>query len=63
VISGWKIGDASYGALYDTASKGTPPDQTALLDALNQTRPLSVPMREQVDARRARAPGRCVAAD
>jgi hypothetical protein len=34
-----------------------------LLNALKQTRPLSVLMREQVEALRAWAQGRCVAAD
>ena len=50
-------------ALYDAAGSGTPPGQPALVNALKQTRPLSVLMREQVEALRAWAQGRCVPAD
>jgi hypothetical protein len=49
--------------LYDAAGNGTPPDQATLLNALKQTRPLSVLMREQVDALRHWARERCVPAD
>jgi hypothetical protein len=60
-FSGAEIEQAIVSALYDTA--GTPPDQPALLHALGQTRPLSVLMREQVQALRAWARERCVPAD
>jgi SpoVK/Ycf46/Vps4 family AAA+-type ATPase len=60
-FSGAEIEQAIVSALYDSAGHG--PDQATLLHALQQTRPLSVLMREQVEALRAWAQGRCVAAD
>jgi hypothetical protein len=62
-FSGAEIEQTIVSALYDAAGTGTAPDQATLLDALKQTRPLSILMREQVDALRAWAQGRCVAAD
>ncbi len=62
-FSGAEIEQTIVSALYDAASNGTPPDQATLVNALQQTRPLSVLMREQVDALRSWARGRCVAAD
>ncbi len=62
-FSGAEIEQAIVSALYDAVGVGAPPDQTHLLAALAQTRPLSVLMREQVDALRAWAQGRCVPAD
>jgi hypothetical protein len=62
-FSGAEIEQAIVSALYDTAGSGSPLDQVHLLDALAQTRPLSVLMREQVEALRSWAQGRCVAAD
>jgi SpoVK/Ycf46/Vps4 family AAA+-type ATPase len=62
-FSGAEIVQTIVSALYDAAGNGTPPDQPTLLHALKQTRPLSVLMREQVDALRAWAQGRCVAVD
>ncbi len=61
--SGAEIEQTIVSALYDAAGNGTPPDQPALLHALQQTRPLSLLMREQVEALRAWARERCVAAD
>jgi hypothetical protein len=60
-FSGAEIEQAVVSALYDVAGGGL--NQAALRAALAQTRPLSVLMREQVDALRAWAQGRCVAAD
>ena len=62
-FSGAEIEQTIVSALYDAASTGAAPDQSSLLNALSQTRPLSVLMREQVAALRAWAQGRCVAAD
>jgi SpoVK/Ycf46/Vps4 family AAA+-type ATPase len=62
-FSGAEIEQTIVSSLYDAAGNGTPPDQATLLNALKQTRPLSVLMREQVEALRAWAQGRCVAAD
>ncbi|MEO6799000.1 MAG: AAA family ATPase, partial [Rhodanobacter sp.] len=62
-FSGAEIEQAIVSALYDAASHGAPPDQAALINALGQTRPLSVLMREQVETLRAWAQERCVAAD
>ena len=62
-FSGAEIEQAIVSALYDAASTGAAPDQSSLLNALSQTRPLSVLMREQVATLRAWAQGRCVAAD
>ena len=61
--SGAEIEQAIVSVLYDTAGNGTPPDQAALRHALEQTRPLSVLMREQVQALRDWARERCVPAD
>lgn len=61
--SGAEIEQAIVSALYDAAGSGAALDQTMLLAAIGQTRPLSVLMREQVEALRAWAQGRCVAAD
>ena len=62
-FSGAEIEQTIVSALYDAAGNGIPPDQPTLLNAIRQTRPLSVLMREQVAALRAWAQGRCVAAD
>ena len=62
-FSGAEIEQAIVSALYDAAGNGTALDQAVLVNALKQTRPLSVLMSEQVDALRAWAQGRCVAAD
>ncbi len=62
-FSGAEIEQTIVSSLYDAAGSGTPPDQATLLNALKQTRPLSVLMHEQVEALRAWAQGRCVAAD
>ena len=62
-FSGAEIEQAIVSALYDAAGNGSAPDQAVLLDALGQTRPLSVLMSEQVGALRAWARERCVAAD
>jgi SpoVK/Ycf46/Vps4 family AAA+-type ATPase len=62
-FSGAEIEQTIVSSLYDAAGSGTPPDQATLFNALKQTRPLSVLMREQVEALRAWAQGRCVAAD
>lgn len=51
-LSGAEVDQAIVSALYDTAGSGMPPDQAALCRALEQTRPLSVLMREQVQALR-----------
>jgi hypothetical protein len=62
-FSGAEIEQAIVSALYDAAGNGTPPDQAALLHALQATRPLSVLMHEQVQQLRTWANGRCVPAD
>jgi AAA+ superfamily predicted ATPase len=62
-FSGAEIEQTIVSALYDAASSSMPLDQATLLHALNQTRPLSVLMHEKVEALRAWAQGRCVAAD
>ena len=62
-FSGAEIEQTIVSALYDAAGNGAAPDQSVLLRALKQTRPLSVLMREQVEGLRAWAQGRCVAAD
>jgi hypothetical protein len=62
-FSGAEIEQAIVSALYDTAGSGAAPDQAALCHALEQTRPLSVLMREPVQALRAWARERCVPAD
>ncbi|MEW5835386.1 MAG: AAA family ATPase [Pseudomonadota bacterium] len=62
-FSGAEIEQAIVSALYDAVGAGAPPDQAHLLAALAQTRPLSVLMREQVDALRHWASSRCVPAD
>jgi hypothetical protein len=62
-FSGAEIEQAIVSALYDAADSGTPPDQAALCHALEQTRPLSVLMREPVQALREWARERCVPAD
>ena len=62
-FSGAEIEQAIVSALYDAAGSGAPPDQAALCHALEQTRPLSVLMREPVQALRAWARERCVPAD
>jgi hypothetical protein len=62
-FSGAEIEQAIVSALYDAVGNGMPLDQATLVAALKQTRPLSVLMREKVDALRAWAHGRCVAAD
>ena len=62
-FSGAEIEQTVVSALYDAASNGAPPDQAVLINALQQARPLSVLMREQVDGLRAWAQERCVAAD
>jgi hypothetical protein len=62
-FSGAEIEQTVVSSLYDAAGSGTPPGQASLLNALVQTRPLSVLMREQVQALRTWSQGRCVAAD
>lgn len=62
-FSGAEIEQAIASALYDTAGSGAPPDQAALCRTLEQTRPLSVLMREQVEALREWPCERCVPAD
>jgi SpoVK/Ycf46/Vps4 family AAA+-type ATPase len=62
-FSGAEIEQTIVSSLYDAAGSGTPADQPTLIRALAQTRPLSVLMREQVEALRAWAQGRCVTAD
>jgi hypothetical protein len=62
-FSGAEIEQTIVSALYDAASNGAALDQATLLRALAQTRPLSVLMKEQVDALCKWAEGRCVAAD
>ncbi len=62
-FSGAEIEQTIVSALYDAASNGSPLDQAVLINALTQTRPLSVLMHEQVDALRNWARERCVAAD
>lgn len=62
-FSGAEIEQTIVSSLYDAAGSGKPADQPTLIRALTQTRPLSVLMSEQVDALRAWAKGRCVAAD
>ncbi len=62
-FSGAEIEQAIVSALYDAVGNGTAPNQAALIHALQQTRPLSVLMREQVEALRDWARERCVAAD
>ena len=62
-FSGAEIEQTIVSALYDAAGNGAALDQATLLNALAQTRPLSVLMKEQVDALCKWAEGRCVAAD
>jgi len=62
-FSGAEIEQTIVSALYDAASNNAPLDQSTLLNALRQSRPLSVLMYEKVEALRAWAQGRCVAAD
>jgi SpoVK/Ycf46/Vps4 family AAA+-type ATPase len=62
-FSGAEIEQSIVSALYDASTSGQPIAQPALLDALRSTRPLSVLMREQVEALRQWAQGRCVLAD
>jgi SpoVK/Ycf46/Vps4 family AAA+-type ATPase len=62
-FSGAEIEQGIVSALYDANSSGQPIAQPTLLDALRATRPLSVLMREQVQALRQWAQGRCVLAD
>jgi len=62
-FSGAEIEQTIVSALYDAAGNNAPLDQLTLLDALKQTRPLSVLMHEKVEALRAWAQGRCVPAD
>jgi SpoVK/Ycf46/Vps4 family AAA+-type ATPase len=61
-FSGAEIEQSIVSALYDVAGNGTALDQSTLVDAMKQTRPLSV-MHEQVEALRTWAQGRCVAVD
>jgi hypothetical protein len=62
-FSGAEIEQSIVSALYDVAGNGTALDQSTLVNALKQTRPLSVLMHEQVEALRTWAQGRCVATD
>lgn len=62
-FSGAEIEQTIVSSLYDAASNGIAPDQSALIHALQQTRPLSVLMHEQVQALRTWAQDRCVSAD
>jgi SpoVK/Ycf46/Vps4 family AAA+-type ATPase len=52
-FSGAEIEQTIVSSLCDDDGNGTPPDQATLLNALKRTRPLSVLMREQVEALRA----------
>ncbi|GGA31255.1 AAA family ATPase [Dyella nitratireducens] len=62
-FSGAEIEQSIVSALYDASGNGGALDQATLLHALQTTKPLSVLMREQVDALRAWAQSRCVPAD
>jgi len=62
-FSGAEIEQSIVSALYDANGSGQPMGQPTLLGALRGTRPLSVLMREQVEALRQWAQGRCVPAD
>lgn len=62
-FSGAEIEQAIVSALYDALGADASPDQAHLLAALAPTRPLSVLMREQVDALRHWSSSRCVPAD
>lgn len=62
-FSGAEIEQTIVSALYDAAGNNVPLDQPIMLNALKQTRPLSVLMHEKVQALRAWAQTRCVAAD
>ncbi|HEX7817575.1 AAA family ATPase [Dyella sp.] len=62
-FSGAEIEQAIVSALYDASSNNQPVTQPTLLDALRMTRPLSVLMREKVQALRRWAEGRCVPVD
>jgi hypothetical protein len=62
-LSGTAIEQAIVSALCDAAGSDAPPDRAMLFAAPAQTRPLSVPMREQMNALRVGTPGYCVEAD
>ncbi len=62
-FSGAEIEQAIVSGLYTAHANGVPLNDFLLRGELRQTRPLSVLMREQVDALRAWAAGRTVAAD
>lgn len=62
-FSGAEIEQVIVSALYDVSGNNAALDQLTLLHALQATRPLSVLMREQVEALRVWANGRCVPAD
>jgi hypothetical protein len=62
-FSGAEIEQAIVSALYAAHANGVPPGDFLLRAELRQTRPLSVLMREQVDALRTWAAGRTVPAD
>lgn len=62
-FSGAEIEQAVVSALYVASGNNTPLDQATLLNALHETKPLSVLMHEQVAALREWANGRCVPAD
>lgn len=62
-FSGAEIEQTLVSALYDAASNNMPLDQPTVINALKQTRPLSVLMHEKVEALRSWAQTRCVAAD
>ena len=61
-FSGAEIEQAIVSALYEARAGGFPLDTGAVLVAIRSTRPLSVLRREEIDALRAWAAGRCVPA-
>lgn len=62
-FSGAEIEQAVVSALYDVAGNASALDQNTLINALHETKPLSVLMHEQVQALREWATSRCVPAD
>jgi SpoVK/Ycf46/Vps4 family AAA+-type ATPase len=62
-FSGAEIEQAVVSALYDVGGSASALDQNTLINALHETKPLSVLMHEQVQALREWATSRCVPAD
>jgi hypothetical protein len=62
-FSGAEIEQAVVSALYDVGGNASALDQNALINALRETKPLSVLMHEQVQTLREWATSRCVPAD